>query len=263
MLSLYKRRSNSRRPLRRRNVRSFAMARPWATYNPRRALFNPRDPFSDSFVHKFRRLGLMGRLYAGGGNLPSFTEDAGPGVPAFNLGPATTDSVAGANLAQFGLVYTVHLDSVLNFTDLTDLFNEYRIDKVDLRIDLINGPSGQPNVSSIQSEMFVRYDPNDATMPISFGDVCQSANTTQFSFSQKTSHHFSFLPKAAMQVYGSTGVGYAQPQAGSMWFDTSGVSRALEMFGLKMWLRNFESTLGSSQILQFQPTFFISCRRPR
>jgi hypothetical protein len=205
----------------------------------------------------------MGRLYAGGGNLPSFTEDVGPGAAAFNLGPATTDSVAGANLAQFGLVYTAHIDSMLNYTDITDLFNEYKVDKVDLRIDLINGSSGQPNVSSIQSEMFIRYDPNDASMPISFGDVAQSANTTQFSFSQKTSHHFTFIPKASAQIYSSAGTAYGAPSYGSMWFDTSGNSKSIDMYGLKMWIRNFESTLGSAQILQFQPTFYISCRRPR
>lgn len=260
MLSLYKPKKSAIK-----HKRRYGTSKPWATYNPRRALFSPSDPYSDSFVHKFRRMAGVARLYAGPGNIPTLSEDSGPGARAYILGSAVTDSVAGANLAQFGMTYSCHLDSVLNYQDFVDLFNEYKIDKVDLRIDLINGPSGAPNVASILPELYVRYDPNDATMPSSFGDLAQSANCAQFNFSQKTSHHYTFVPKASMLAYapGLAAVGYAAPTHSSMWFDTTGPSNTIEMYGLKMWWRNFESTLGGAQIFQFQPTFFLSARRPR
>jgi len=244
----------------------YGTSRPWSTYNPRRALWNPTDPYSDSFVHKFRRLGQIARLTPGAGNVPFLLEDASPN-PNFALGPNSNDFIAGLNLLQFGVTFTAHLDGVINYTDFIDLFNEYKIDKVDIRIDLINGPSAQPNVAGVLPELYVRYDPNDASMPTSFGDIAQSANTTLFTFSQKTTHHFSFVPKASVQCYAnpSSGgaVGFAAPSHQALWFDTTGPSNNIHMYGLKFWFRNYESTLGNGQLFQFQPTYFLSARRPR
>lgn len=260
MLANYKKRS-TRKPYKKYGARFGS--RPWATYNPRRALWNPSDPYSDSFVHKFRRLAYPARVFAGVGNVPTLQADPSP-TAQWTIGPPTSDSVAGLNLSQFGMTYSAHLDSVLNYTDMTSMFNEYKVDKVDILISLVNGPSGQPNVGSVLPELYVRFDPNDATMPGSFQDLAQSANTQVFNFSQKTSHHYSFVPKASIQVYApGGGDGYGAPSHSSMWFDTAGYGNLIPMYGLKLWWRNFETTYGGAQIFQFQPTFFLSMRRPR
>jgi len=191
-------------------------------------------------------------------------EDASP-TAQFTLGPASSDGLGGLNIQQFGMTMTSQMSSVLNYTDFVSLFNEYRLDKIDLRIDLLNGPSGQPNVASVQPTMYVRYDPNDAVMPANFADLAQSANTTQFNFSQKTSHHYSFVPKGSALYYtpiGAGGVGYGAPSYNSVWFDMSNAGNTIPMYGLKIWTRNMEAVAGTGQIFQFQPTYFFSVRRP-
>jgi len=262
MLSLYKKKSTKKTYKRKNGASSFS-SRPWSRFNPRKALWTPSDPYSDSYVHKFRRLGGLIRLATSASDIPTLYSDAGPGNAAMTIGTAITDNIASITLEQFGLTYSAHLDSVLNYNDFTSLFNEYKIDKVDLEITLLNGPSGQPNIASILPMLYVRYDPNDQTMPSSFGDLAQSANVTEFSFSSKTTHHYSFVPKASVQVYAPAGLGFAAPSSSSMWFDTTGLSSSIDMYGLKMWVRNFVPTGGAGQIISFQPTFFLSMRRPR
>lgn len=266
MLSL----TTSRRPKKTASKRRYAVGptrRPWQRFDPMRGLFQSSNPFSDSFVHKFRRLGLRAVLSGNGSSAPTIYEDAGL-IPAFTLGVQSNEPVPPGlgNCLSFGATYTAQLCSAYNYADLTALFNEYRIDKVEMSISLLNGPSGRVETGGLMPSVYVRYDPNDATMPTNFADLAQAANTKEFVFSEKTTHLYNFVPKASLQAYalgGGAGVGFAAPANSAVWYDTSGPSAQIPMYGLKFWFRNFVGTAGYAPCIAFQPVFYLSLRRPR
>ena len=261
---------------RRRNTRKGRKARTsypiYRRFPTNRAMFNPTNPYSDSFVHHFVRYGSYARLGINAdGSVPYLLEDSNVSSGQWNIASVTSD-VSGpyTGLGQFPMTYHSKLSSVINAANLANLFAQFRIDKIELTVKLLNGPSfgqgsaGSP-VTGVLPEWFVKFDPDDSLMPPNFEAVAQSANCLSWDFSQKTSHTYSFVPQTAALVTGqpaSAGTGLMHTTFRSAWYDTNINETATEFCGLKIWIRNFQNSLGQTALFSMEPKYFMSFRRP-
>jgi len=253
-------------------MRRALTARPWAPYPTNRMMFNALNPYSDSFVHKFVRYGSYARLGVNGdGTTPFLLEDTNLTSGQWTTASIVSDGIgAYVGLGQFPMTYSAKLSSVINAANLANLFAQFRIDKIELTVKLLNGPSfgagsaGSP-VTGCLPEWFVKFDPDDSIMPPNFEAVAQSANCLAWDFSQKTSHTFSFVPQTAALVTGSpasAGTGLMHTVLRAAWFDTNINETATEFCGLKIWIRNYQNSLGQTAIFSMEPKYFMSFRRP-
>lgn len=119
-----------------------------------------------------------------------------------------------------------------------------------------NNPNAVPSV-------YIRYDPNDATTPVSDLVVVNGADTQYRSLMHPFT--YTFYPRPAQAMYsGYTSQGYAFPNSNrQLWLDTSPPSNSIEHYGVKMWFRHFNSANQVGLSVRIQPTFYFSMRRVR
>lgn len=251
-------------------MRRGMFGRPWRQFPIQRAMFTPSNPYSDEFVHRFMRLGSRARLSINSdGTTPYLEEDPIGGAGQWNIGPLTTDGTgAYTGLGQFGLTFTAKLPRVINSTNFSNMFAQFRIDKIEITVRMLNGPSfgagsaGSP-VTGALPEWFVKFDPNDDLMPPNYESVAQSANCLDWNFSQKTSHTFSFIPKATFITNTPVGAqGVASINLPNAWYETINDDTATLFNGLKIWIRNYQVSLGQTAQFSMEPRYFMSFRRP-
>lgn len=268
MKSKYSKRGSSRKRTAssKRSTTSLG-SRPWRTYNAAKALWRPLNPFSDSFVHSFRRMGAPVVLTNDGSNFPALYSDQAQ--TSFFLGPAVSEPVPAApsGQAQFPMTFTATLDNVIAYQEFTALFNEYRIAKVELHIEMLNAPAYQFAPSTAPApflpEVFFRYDPNDDTVPPNFLDLAQSGNVTSHGFANGNSVTKSCIPRPAMAMYTSVlANAYATPPKG-IWMDTTAPSSTAKYYAWKMFWRNWNFQGGTGIQFRLTPMYYLDFRRAR
>lgn len=221
--------------------------------------------WSDSNEHSFRRMmpEVILSSQSGGYNFQSeFSQ-------AYATIGTTTGDVNGTNsCVQVPATLLVRLTEVLNYAEFAGLFNQYRIDKVEFKVELACGPSFAPasgTASSSLPTLYSRYDPNDAVMSPSWGDLCNSGNAKSYSFTNGSPHILKCVPKPTLSMYVSgLSAGYSIPvQQKSLWMDTSSPSYAIEHYAFKLWFRGLPGTINDGFAIRITPTVFMSFKRTR
>lgn len=206
--------------------------------------------------------------------------DSGANIVALNsfgvnpgwitLGSGTSDnpSAGSSPLAQFGAACTFSLANLVNHTELTALYNEYQIRKVELRFSLDCAQSFTPNTWTTPNSLpsvYIADDPNDATVPPDNALLQQRGDFQQYELRPERSFVVALYPRAATQLF-STAVStsYSYPSNSAMnWIDCSPPSDSTPHYGLKMWFRNFCGAAGSGMCVRIQPVMHVVMRRTR
>ena len=213
------------------------------TFKKKAIVHRTLSPYADAAVHKFRRM-MPEIVVANSANGVMNIYSSEPLQTFFTLGATTADlAIPGTALVGAGATLLVSLDNVIQYTDFTNLFNEYQIDKVELKIHLDNAPDYNAGAANTLPDVYVRYDPNDATMPTNFNDVAQSANCKELNFTDgKTVTEVAIpMPTQPMWV-GAVTTGYAFPaKTSNLWLDTTAPSPQIQHFAFKFWIRNWIS----------------------
>lgn len=261
----YKKRSTS-------SKRSYRRAgpfgkRPWQPFNVSKALYRPLNPYSDSFVHSFRRMGPAVVLTNDAGNFPAFTADVAQ--TAFFMGSAVSEPIPAApsGQAQFPFTFTASLDNVLASQEFTNLFDSYRIKRVEIKVEMLMAPAYQFAPSAAPApflpEMFYRYDPNDDAVPASWQDLCQSGNAQSFGFADGKPKTISCVPRAAAAIYTSVLANAYAMLGKNQWLDTSNPSSSAKHYAWKFWVRNWNFQGGTGIQFRLTPTYYLDFRRSR
>lgn len=187
---------------------------------------------------------------------------------AFN---ATPDDFI-ANASQVGIAFKFNLQQVANSTEITNLFDHYRIKKVRLTftyssnsgVSPVGGPGAPAGAyyggGQCLPIMHHAYDPDDSAAPTSREQVLENG----YCQTKRLDRVFSvdIMPRAQSVINNGPGAGGV---AGGLldrktWLDTD--SPAVNHYGLKCWLETFPflDHIDSQFSLLVTPTFYIEAR---
>jgi len=225
-------------------------------------------------VHTFKRMAVPMAIVNKVGNLtPDLYNVAGSGAfPYLQIGSYGNDYLAGAS--HFGGALTFQLAQLATvaspgaLTDITNLFDNYRIAKVQLRFDLSynSAPgvagSGYGPLSSVPL-MHICPDFDDNAIPANREQVLENAYARSVRLDNK-SFTMTITPRAQTVV--STGATTTSVAAGGLlpagtWLDCA--SPQIPHFGAKFWIEDFPvSSAGSvpSAQLRVTPTYFLEAK---
>jgi hypothetical protein len=131
---------------------------------------------------------------------------------------------AGTAGVEVGLAFSFSLDQLPNYTDFTNLFDHYSIDRIDL--------VAVPGINTVQITFCIDLD--DAVAPTGIADLLERQNASvqvvgPFSYQQ---FRRSFIPRMPME--GGTSAG---PQLAPVGTPVDTADPSVQYFGYKLWLR--------------------------
>lgn len=219
-----------------------------------------RDPFA-AMTPRFFKVNLQdSMIYCNGAGTVSNFDSNLATVPWMNQGAAFADSTGAASALQFGFTIRACLSDLYNATEFTDLFQQFAILKMDIKVSQTCGDSYG---GVILPTMYSAPDDNDSTVFASQHEVNQyGAAVKEHCFSADNNFQRSCLPKPAAEFFiNAVTSGYAVPQTkGPTWVDSG--SYTTPHYAMKFFVRNFINAPNSGMALRVQPTLYFACRNP-
>lgn len=190
----------------------------------------------------------------------------------WQIGNASGDRAVQSN--QFGISANFQLSSLPDYAELTNLFDTYRLDKIELHINYLNntstagafvGPATATLVSGTQIPTIIMApDKDDSNIPANIG-VLQEYGSAVVKRMDKPIV-FTVYPRVAKPAF-QAGVFTGYTQGGPTWVDAA--SPAVEHYGFKAWVSEFPTSAGAAgtnpaapiSILEIQPKYFFSCKQ--
>lgn len=178
-------------------------------------------------------------------------------------GQASLASIGGDDFGteQFGVGIKSMLQSVIDYTDFTHLFDRYKIIGVKYKfmfqnnVSTVNGRS-QPNAPL--PLITYAFDGDDAGVPASRGVVSQKSYAKQRILNGNNMFSLYVKPRVDKAVYRS-GTTSAYSSERAPWLDSTYTD--VEHYGLKLWINNWLSDSGQSTMkLTIQPVFYLACK---
>lgn len=163
-------------------------------------------------------------------------------------------SITGGLAQQFGAL-TFQLDDLPNYTEFTNLFDDYRINAVSLKFipnrnssDFAGGVA-PPGISNF----YTVFDYNDATVPGAVNDLMQYPN---LKITQSSRMLTRTLRPASLDVVSAGGTTASVNPKWKQWLSTA--SPDVNHYGLKYCLDAFSAA--NAVTYQVYATFYISCK---
>ena len=209
--------------------------------------------------HHFKRVMSEGVIYSSAVNAVSVLDNTGAGPPSWLTVSGVSGDAGGVTATgQFGFSITSYLGAVINASKLTNLYQRYQIEKLEVEMDLIVGESYN-GVASALPTLYSVVDYGDAVAPTSLADVSNFQNIVEHPVVLNKPFKRTFYPKAAASYFISgvaTGYG-TMPK--DTWFDNA--SANIPHYGPKFWIRNFNvSGLNTGMGIRVRPTLFLKMK---
>lgn len=226
---------------------------------------------SDERPRLFRRMAQDASVFINAvGAVVQLNAESGAAVPYLSIAGASADlpSAGASPLLQFSLAFQFALTDVLQSNELTAMYNEYQIRKIEVRFTLDSANTFTPgnfNTPNNLPSMYIAPDPNDAANPPAQSTVQVRGDCQQVELRHDRGFTMVLLPKAAQQLYsGALGTSYQFANSSLQnWIDSTAPSDSTPHYGLKAWVRNFCGAYGVGMVLRIQPIYHIACRRQR
>lgn len=216
-------------------------------------------------VHSFKRMGQSVVIQGSSAGGLGLTVTGNTGLLT---GAPSAIAMVNGNFAwsgQFGLGFKFNLAQVVNSTDLTNLFDSYRIKAVKLVFNLsYNVASGFVSGTSVAAQssviplMHIAEDVDDASTPGSALAVQELTKCRTKRLTQTVS--MMVRPRAQQSIVGMNGTqgGLLNPKT---WLDTA--STGIDHFGVKCWIEDWP--IGSipqdrNVGITVTPTYYIECK---
>jgi len=177
--------------------------------------------------------------------------------------PVFESSLSGGGAPyRFGAVSYFKLSNVLQSSDLTTLYDRYKINAIKVRIIPLSN-FANVNGQGIIPTMVYHTDYDDATTPTSDSDVRVKAGAKEVRLDKPRTIYI--RPKIADAILGaSAGTAYSVPKA-APYINMSYPD--VPHYGLKMYFRDFNlqaaTTTSTNTCVRFETTYYISCKDPQ
>jgi len=173
-----------------------------------------------------------------------------------------SDIVLGsAGSPQYKNIY-FSLDQLYNYTELTGLYDCYKIDAVSVRFDWTRNTSSNGTNTNEYSVpmMYIVEDLDDSGTPSSVNQLLEYGSCKLHNFGSSPVFEVSLVPQIAGSAYNSiTTTGYWRPK-GPVWVDVG--SASLPHYGLKLAAIATPSNIDAGRIVQ-TITMRFTCRDTR
>lgn len=153
------------------------------------------------------------------------------------------------------------LDQTEQYTELTGLFDQYRI--VGIRVQIFPrfnqfDIQGATSTFTHVPQLIIAVDVDDAATPTDYRDVLTKDNAKVYD--PYVPIDFTFKPKIAMSAYGSAGFGQYAVGEGAQWVNSA--SDDVEYYGLKITFLPYSASNNDSNppYWDIVYTYFIECR---
>lgn len=231
-----------------------------------------RNPFNSlsrqvlaSRVHVFKRMGAPIIFRSGNstaGFLPTITAGGASSTTAgLSLGSVGVGATAGSYC--FGGSLCFSLAMISNSSEITNLFDNYRIKKVSLKFILSSDNAQIPIPSTAASSylpiMHYTYDIDDAAVPTDQSQVLQNSFARTVRLGNILTMDVAPRANAAVTANPSSIAATGGILSSNQWLDTSAPN--VFHYGVKFWMDQFpgEGTAGSVTV-QIIPTFYIEAK---
>lgn len=225
-----------------------------------------------SRIHTFKRVGEPMEILnptGAGVTLPTLTNATGAGAsyPYLQVGSSSFTSIASG--VKFGGAFSFQLAQCANVSEITSLFDNYRIKKVVLRFDYsvnqapstVASPSG--NQATAVPIMHICPDFDDNAVPAARTSVLENGYARTVRLDKTFT--MSLTPRAQSTVTSGSASGLV---AGGLmplgqWLDAA--STQVPHFGVKFWIDDFawSSLVGATGIfatLRVTPTYYLEAK---
>lgn len=187
-------------------------------------------------------------------------------------GAATADTSGVGNSYMCGGAMQFRITDLPGYTDFTNLFDQYRIDQVDVEIShLFNSstsggsPGSPPLAGATMPTVMYCPDFDDAVVPTSQTQLAARQRTKQWTFRGDGGPlKFSVKPRIASLVYKTSGttIGYTVADQ-STWVNQAFTD--VPSYGVKLWFQDmFQTTGGPTGMTHFRVKmrYHLSCKDP-
>lgn len=145
------------------------------------------------------------------------------------------------------------LDQVTNFTNLTNLFDQFRIDTVEISFML----RGLPSTVIAYPRVIVFPDFDDAATPVSSAVINNRPRLSKHTFTpDEPEFRIALKPRLAQAAFNGSFSAYSQPNT-SVYVDCA--YPATDHYGLKFAFENFDNT---STMIDYSVKFWLTMRNP-
>ena len=153
-------------------------------------------------------------------------------------------------------VLKFNLDDMPGYADLAAVFDQYKIDKVELRF--VPNANTNPTVLGAQtqtrSRLYTAFDANDATVPATLNELIQYQNCSQTPYLEE--YRRTIYPRLAVNSSDEEGVVTLGPA--NSWCATS--QKDVDWYGLKIGASANGITAGTIQTWMILAKFYISLK---
>lgn len=223
-----------------------------------------RQPAGIDEPRYLKRAMLDGVFTTSGAGAVNVSDYSGAIPVWLSLGTVVADFGGSASGAlQYGFGVTASLSALPAAAEITTLFREFQIVKLELLIESIMGDSYNGAAGSPIAQINVAYDPSDNTPAASYPAQIQYANNKVYNLVNAHPIRRVCVPKPAIAAYSSAiATAYAYPtSSAAQWFDCN--VPLVPHYGYKCWVRNQINAANSGFGFRVTPILHIMMRRPR
>jgi len=150
---------------------------------------------------------------------------------------------------DMGHAFPFGLSLLPNYSEFTNLFDRYRLRRVDVRIAMVQKNN---HTTSRFPTVWAYMDDDDASIPLTKNAVLERQSVRPFTFSDaKTVYSVSIQPRWLLD---STNKASLAPR--DMWIDMS--TPSVSHYGLKMWVDDYNNSYDS--IISVDATIHFECQ---
>lgn len=203
-----------------------------------------------SRVHMIKRLGK-----------PAYIQnDAISGQPVLSATAGgsmfQTTPVAGQlpQTWESGFSAQFQLNSTIDFTDMTQLFDRYKIVGVKLKFQYLAN-AGTPISTANLPTLHYAFDGDDSAGPVAPNDVLSKAYCKTRVLNANIPTSVYYKPRVSKELYISPGV-YGETSERPCWIDCN--NPQVPHFGMKMWLADWLGGVDNNNAIRIQPTYYLA-----
>lgn len=173
----------------------------------------------------------------------------------------TAEAGTAQNASQFGAAIWFQLQNVEGYAELTALYDQYRVDYVEVKFFGSNmGPIGG-NPNALLPLMYIAKDYDDANVPASVDTVSQYSNVKTVRLSSMKPYVVKLVPRWAQTIYTTPfGTGYGQGNP-KQFLDASNAN--IQMYGLKVWFRDWSNLQSYAETVRVQASYYLTMKNTR
>lgn len=230
---------------------------------PRRRVMRKRVYRKRKFVtqtHLIRRQGALIRITQTGN---AGTPATAITLPASGNGSCAISAVGSDNMAntvQFGNSYVFKLSSVIDYTDMTALFDRYKIVGVKLKI-MYQASEATPGGAGVLPIFNYAWDYDDSNVPSGLTVVNTKASARSLVLSANRPVSVFIKCKVPTTINNPANIDSGFAVARPMWINAAYPD--CSHFGFKTWVNNFYAPTGANNQITVQPTYYLALKDPQ